>query len=200
MYQAYDTGYTWQGTDTYMTGKDADGNDRIGDKAYYKDISVVNNIIEYCNYAIETWHDTHEDLITSDYDVLAQVINFKLNDNMLRYSGYGWGGIQRPDKWGYAIYGGASSEKKNAKNCEIKNNVLDMSLRVLVRWENRSREYLDGEGMWDISGNSYYQTYNKYGEAIQVVGLKNASSQEGLENAVASFEKNPGTVLWLEND
>ena len=75
-----------------------------------------------------------------------------------------------------------------------------MSLRALVRWENRSREYLDGEGMWDISGNSYYQTYNKYGEAIQVVGLKSASSQESLENAVASFEKNPGTVLWLEND
>lgn len=200
MYQAYDTGYTWQGTDRYMPGKDADGNDRIGDKAYYKDISVVNNIIEYCNYAIETWHDTREDLINSDYDVLAKVINFKLNNNMFRYSGYGWGGIQRPDKWGYAIFGGASSEKRNAKNCEIKNNVLDMSLRALVRWENRSREYLDGEGMWDISGNSYYQTYNKYGEAIQVVGLKSASSQESLQNAVASFEKNPGTVLWLEND
>lgn len=200
LYQAYDTGYTWQGTDTYETGVNAEGEKRIGDKAYYKDITVINNVIEYCNYAIETWHDTHEDLTTSEYDVLAQVINFKLNDNMFRYNGYGWGGIQRPDKWGYAIYGGASSEKQNAKNCEIKNNVLDMSLRVLIRWENRTREYLDGEGMWDISGNSYYQTYNKYGEAMHVVGLKSASSQEGLVNAVASFEKNPGTVLWLEND
>lgn len=200
LYQAYDTGYTWQGTDTYETGVNAEGEKRIGDKAYYKDITVINNVIEYCNYAIETWHDTHEDLTTSEYDVLAQVINFKLNDNMFRYNGYGWGGIQRPDKWGYAIYGGASSEKKNAKNCEIKNNVLDMSLRVLVRWEQRTREYLDGEGMWDISGNSYYQTYNKYGEAMHVVGLKSASSQDGLVNAVASFEKNPGTVLWLEND
>lgn len=195
LYQAYDTGYTWQGSDTYEPGLNADGELRTGDKAYYKDISVINNVIEYCNYSIEFWHNTKEELKEDDYHEAEQVINWNLSNNMFRYSGYGWGGIQRPDKWGYAIYCN-KAEFRNAKNCKIQNNVLDMSRRVLIRWE-QSGGY---NGEWTINGNSYYQTGNNYNEAIQFRGQYNASSQDTLENAVKSFEKEYKVIKWLEND
>lgn len=197
MYQPYDTGYTWQGSDITEPGYNDKGELRIGDKVYYNNITVRKNIIEYCNYAIEFWHNTSAaEKETDPYFQPAHVNNFVLSDNMFRYNGYGWGGIQRPDKWGYAIYAGGKTEFRNAKNCFIQNNVFDMARRVLIRWE-QSGGY---NGEWTISGNSFYQTGNQYGEAMALLRQYMASSQDGLQTAAAAFDPNYKTVKWLEND
>ena len=187
IYQVYDTAITFQGNDSYETGVNENGEKRVGDKVYYKDVSYVNNLIEYCVYAIEFWHGDN------GQEHLARMENVTLSGNILRFSGYGWSAEQRPDKNGNAFY---TNQRwfPNAKGCKIQNNILDVSKRALVYWAFVGGPY----GEFDISGNTFYQALNPKTEGLWYGGLREATSQSTLEGAIASYDKSPLKVQWLD--
>lgn len=187
MYQAFDTGYTFQGSDN-NSGFDDNGNPYTGDNVYYEDITVSDNIIEYCNYAIEFWHG---DQSSTDY-CLAHVTNFELSNNCLRCSGYGWSYNQRHDNNGYNIYVGGR-KFKNAENCRIFGNTFDISNRSEVYWTFPGEQY-----GFDIYGNTFYHAKNQRNEGVWYGTSRNSYDQSTLETAVSVFDKNPRKVQWLE--
>ncbi|MBR5922163.1 MAG: hypothetical protein IKZ59_00035 [Clostridia bacterium] len=188
MYQAYDTGYTFQGNDKDAPGYDEDGNPHIGDNVYYEDITVRDNIIEYCCYAIEFWHGNQ----SNTEPCLANIINFDLSDNCFRYSGYSWSHYQRHSNVGYNIYVG-SRKFKNAVNCKITGNTFDLSNRSTVYWSYPGEQY-----GFEISGNTFYHAKNERSEGMWYGRNRDTYDQASLESAVATFDKNPRKVQWLE--
>ena len=188
IYQIYDTGYTFQGDDRNGPGVDEEGNPRVKDNVYYEDIVVKDNIIEYCTYAIEFWHGEQSDSIPC----LANVIDFDLSDNAFRYSGYGWGGMQRLSNAGYNIYVG-NRWFKNAKNCTISNNIFDLSSRSLVYWS-----FQNPQGGFDIHDNTFYQAKNQRNEGMWYGQIKYSYDQTTLESGISIFDSNPRKVKWLE--
>lgn len=99
IYQIYDTGITFQGSSSPTM----------------KNILYKANLIEYCTWSIEYWMSNPSAVIT----------NVCFEDNILRFSGYGWGN-QRPDKsdarhiktWNYP---------NKSDNFVIKNNYFDVA-------------------------------------------------------------------------
>ncbi len=187
IYQCYDTGITFQGNDSFETGYNENGERRVGDKVYYKDVSYINNLIEYCVYAIEFWHGDN------GVSHPVRMENVDLSGNILRFSGYGWSAEQRPDKNGNAFY---TNQRwfPNAKGCKIQNNILDVSKRALVYWSFVGGPY----GEFDISGNSFYQALNPKTEGLWYGRLREATSQSTLEAAVTAYDKNPLIIRWLD--
>ena len=189
IYQAFDSGYTFQGNDNYETGINAAGEKRINDKVYYKDIVVKNNLIEYCTDGFEFWHQSK-----SGEPCLANIENFDCRDNLLRYNGYGWGGMQRKNFIGHAIYFGKHNFQ-NAKNCVITNNVFDLSSRALTYWVFAG----DRLGDWKITNNTFYQANNTHMEAIWAGSVRYFSDQATLATAIESiFDPAPALVKWLQ--
>lgn len=187
IYQVYDTGYTYQGNDEYNPGQDAEGNLLVDERTFYKNITVKNNLIEYCNYALELWHTSQ-----SGEPTPVQIENLYVSGNLLRFNGYGWGGIQRTDFTGHAIYFGKHNFK-NAKNCVITDNILDLSSRALTYWVFGGARL----GEWNITGNTFYQTKNTKDEGIWVGSLRGATDQATLESAVTIFDTAPKYVKWV---
>lgn len=179
IYQAYDTGYTWQ-------GKDGSGRSGTGAEVYYNNITVTNNVIDYCALAIEFWHGDN------NAEFLGDVKNFILNNNILTMSGYGWSADQRPDKCGYAICV-RSRWFPNAKGCQIKNNIFDVTSKYTVYWSFSNGPH----GEWDISGNTFYEASSKLERAVWYGGIKEFKDQGSLADAVAAFDSKPAKVTWL---
>jgi len=191
VYQCYDTGITWQGSDTYEPGVDAEGNTRINEKAYYKDITYTNNLLEYNILDFEFWHTSKGN--TDSNVTLAKIINYNMSNNICRYTGYGWSCDQRPDFVGWAFKPGKTLFK-NATGNIIKNNILDCTKRHLVYW-NYTGAVQTG---FDISGNSFYQHKNDRDEGMWYGTALGASNQESLELAVSIFDKSPKKVKWVD--
>ena len=190
MYQPYDTGYTFQGNDTFMPEVDDTGKALVDEDAYYNDITVEYNLFEYCNYAIEAWHSSRG----ADHDFpIVQIKNFKIQHNIMRFSGYGWGGMHRPAFTGYAFYVGKRNFK-NAKNCLITDNIFDLASRSLVYWNFQGFNL----GDWTITGNTFYQSENRRNEGLWYGGVRYAYNQSDLESAVGIFDSTPKQVVWVE--
>ncbi|MBO7519646.1 MAG: hypothetical protein J6T73_02610, partial [Clostridia bacterium] len=185
IYQCYDTGVTYQGDDVNAPGLDADGNTRVGDKAYYRDVSFTNNLIEYCCYGMELWHGDNS------AECLAKMENINVSGNIIRQSGYGWSAGQRPNKHGMAFYVG-NRKMVNAKNYKIQNNIFDVSKRAIIYWN------FDGtmSGV-TISGNTYYQATNPSNEAMWYGPNRGATDQSSLLSAIAIADPSPVKVQWL---
>lgn len=120
IYQVYDAGATHQIT--------THGNQIIFDGVTYK-----NNLIEYCVYSIEYF------LEMKDGDEKSYMNNFKIHDNIMRYSGYGWG-QQRHNKHTPAHVKGWSYQNV-AYNYEIYNNIFDRSAFRLLHLVAKKDEY-----------------------------------------------------------
>ena len=117
LFQCYDTGVTHQGPMTNARSADFDN------------IVYDNNLIEYCVWSIEIWiyaknGPTAEDIATGNTFTFGDVT---VSNNICRYSGWGWGSLDRPDKNVYAdlIY----TSKNHVKPLVIKNNIFDRSRR-----------------------------------------------------------------------
>lgn len=134
IYQIYDAGATHQIT--------THGNQIIFDGVTYK-----NNLIEYCVYSIEYFLDM------KDGDVASYMNNFKIHDNVLRFSGYGWG-QQRHNKHTPAHVKGWSYTNV-ARNYEIFNNIFDRSAFRLLHLVAKKDEYCP-----QMHDNTYVQYAN----------------------------------------
>ncbi len=126
LFQCYDTGVTHQGP---MTNKGP---------ADFDDIIYDNNLIEYCVWAIESWiyardGDSPEDIATGYTFNYGKV---DITNNICRYSGWGWGSLDRPDKNCYAdlVY----TIYKHVEPLTVKNNIFDRSRRTSVWYQGKN--------------------------------------------------------------
>ncbi len=190
IYQVYDTGITFQGS--------ADGT--------FKDIRFSENLIEYCHYSIEFFSYNG-----NDECVNAKMENISIDNNIIRFSGYGWG-FNRDYVHGCAAIVGWHTLVPDTKNFKIINNIFDCSARSLICWywapENEQKGLI-------ISGNSFYQkkytlplpdkyisgyddfaamTFGPTGNDFRIVYAKN---QKELEDAVKLFDPSPKLVKWV---
>lgn len=162
VYQCYDAGITHQGDPGSTESK----------------VTFRGNLIEYCCYAIELFLIKSQGLMK---DILYE-------DNILRFSGYGWG-EQRPDPIAVSLINGWGYYHP-AENFVIQNNILDSSTRNLI--------YMGYKGDLNIqfTGNTYYQK----GDLIarwKDEDLK-AHSQIEMENQIAKIEANPRHVEYID--
>ena len=117
IYQCYDAGYTNQGS-----------------SAYHTDLSIRNNLVEYCHYNFEIYgsnvtRDENNEIISTG----GLLKNCIYEDNMLRFAGYGFGTNNR--------FGSNDSVCANvcywrrvipSENVVLRNNIFDVSYRFLV--------------------------------------------------------------------
>ncbi len=110
IYQIFDAGYTHQ------SGEGPQDN-----------IVVRGNLIEYSLYNIEMWSDTGE--------TPERMKDILIEDNILRFAGYGFGTFNRIGYWTSSVWVSHISMNYNNSRCEntvIRNNVLDTSYRYEV--------------------------------------------------------------------
>ncbi len=113
IFQCFDTGITHQGGWN-------------GRSSYFNNITYQNNLIEYCVWAIESWYDTGSGTPTEN--------NVKILDNIIRYSGYGWGSLNRHDKHSYSDMSYSFSSSSNGLT--ISGNTFDRSRAISLSFNN----------------------------------------------------------------
>ena len=168
IYQIYDAGFTHQGGD-------------IGGYVQ-EDITFRGNLVEYCSFALEFWAGDPA------HDVLK---NITYEDNMLRFSGYGWG-VVRPDPMAVgAINTWGHTKVFNTENFVIQNNVFDMASKsLIVSWYETPLNVT-------YTGNTYYL---KEGRVAIWSGQEylEATDQSSMETSVAVFDQNPKSVTLIK--
>lgn len=173
IYHCYDAGITPQGIDDAHT---------------YRNLVLRKNLIEFCNYSIEVFDRTSASVV----DGLI------IEENILRFAGYGFIPMERrPDKsYAVAHYTGWSwnYDELTGDGIVIKNNIFDCSTDNLVFWFKKTYE----SGL-EISGNSFYQKANPSGHVMMFAenGMLSATNQEEFEEAVRTFDRNPSDVKWV---
>lgn len=165
IYQVYDAGVTHQGGDN-------GGNE-------WSNITYRDNLIEYCIYAFE-W------FAGSTVDVMKNII---FEDNILRFTGYGWGMV-RPNPQRDALICGWGDVVCDIENFQIRNNIFDLSTNFLIV------QYHNADMNIQYSGNSWYQSKGfvadwEFSELLQ------CSDQATLEAAIAVIDSNPKVVKFL---
>lgn len=152
IYQIYDSGITHQ-----------------GDNCVVENFTAKNNLIEFCGMgAIEYWHTKG-----------AVIKSVLYEGNMLRFAGYGFGGLQRPDKnMSAAIQSNAKPTGSNYNYAEsfiIRNNIFELSTYQLVNAASAAgtppildgNTYIQVDGRWlGYYGKNTNIRFNKSSELI----------------------------------
>lgn len=157
IYQIYDSGLSHQGNGSFIE----------------KNIIFRRNLIEYTSFAsIEYWaNDANKNSME----------NICYEDNILRFAGYGWGDIERPDTVAYHILSTGKMDHK-CMNFKIINNILDTSKRGLIMCTSRVGT------VPEIKGNTYMQFYGgqlgSYGNVDCPTYLFDADVDEKVKNVL----------------
>lgn len=126
VYQIYDSGYTHQGLTNYCAS----------------DITFRDSLLEYCGMgSIEYWLGP---------DSLCRNVTY--SGNIMRYAGYGFGGIQRPDKEMSAHIQSNGACCNQADNFRIENNIFELSTYDLVNAQSKMNT------LPVLKGNMYIQS------------------------------------------
>lgn len=162
IYQTFDTAFSWQG---------------YGGEGYkYEDITVANNLFEYNNTDIEFWGGDG-----------AEVINFDLSDNILRFTCLGWG--TRADDGGFRGYEGAisgsSTDNLKIDNITVKNNIFDCQGSRVIGWsiipETKHTEII-------VSGSKIYANSSYRLSSDTLRGFKNYNIDPNQMSALNAEE------------
>ena len=183
IYQIFDSAVTFQGYHNYSQYE-----------MCYKNISIENNLMEYCGMsAFEWWARTGDPDGTADDTVID---NISVSGNIMRFTGYGWvkgavrGARTVQGPWGSYIY-------SNMSDFVIADNIFDISLGGMY-----SFPFYSEPAGHIMKNNTYYQISNlqnpyqpnvasRYGKYMY------ATNQSEFELAIASMEKSPRLVKWL---
>ena len=168
IYQIYDAGVTHQGGD-------------IGGYVQ-QNITVCNNLVEYCCYALEFWAgNPMKDLLK----------NILYENNIIRFTGYGWGKIRSSMFGVAAINTWGHTDTFVAESFMVRNNIFDMSSKSLIV------QYYAKKPNVTYIGNSYYL---KEGNVALWTGkmLLTAIDQKTMEESVAKLDKKPKQVKFIE--
>lgn len=122
IYQIYDTGLSHQGKQNSTVNK----------------LTFKDNLVEYTSYnAIEYWSS-------------GKMTNILYEGNILRFSGYGWGELNRPARQACTI--GTAGADNRCENFVIRQNVLDIAGIALFSVGSKAGTYPT------LDGNTYIQT------------------------------------------
>ena len=120
-----------------------------------ENIEYCDNLIEYCNYSIEY-------ALIKQTDATQIMRNVLIENNIMRFAGYGFGG-QRPDKDGSSHIKGWDICNE-AENFIIKNNIFDRGKYMVVHSSAEKEAFLP---IYD--NNVYIQNaggqWGRYGSA-----------------------------------
>ena len=169
IYQCYDAGITHQISTN-------------GNKFEQKNILYKDNLIENCVYSIEYFLDDNKGKTDSI------IKNCKIDSNIMRLSGYGWGqqrhNVDTPAHikgWSYA---------NTATDFEIRNNILDRAAYKMIHLVAASPDYCP-----KMHGNTYIQ------KSDFPLGQYGANCE--IEPEIITFDKNIENsikVILKEND
>ncbi len=175
IYQCYDAGVTHQ----YSAG----GTDSIS----MYNIVYSNNLIEDCIYAIEYF--TGE---ATDPAAKRDGKNYKITDNILRRSGYGWG-VQRSTNENALIKGWNARNEYEQGTFVIQNNILDRATNYLIQ---TGAQYDQWSPVY--SGNTFIQIFGgKLGYHTDALMQYDNIADMTIKHNVG--DKN-ATVYWLPDE
>ncbi len=155
VYQCYDAGVSPQWRKDDGTGTVSEIN-----------IKYTNNLLEYSVYNFEYFLR----------NTTGEFSNVEISGNIMRYGGYGWGTLSRPNKdQGTNIQGGNSCK---SENFVIKDNIFVHGMPKLIRINNTN-----GSAMPTFSGNTYIINKNRNffvtsEGTISVKGNENKTAEE----------------------
>ena len=169
IYQVYDAGITHQITTN-------------GGFYTMKDIRYAHNLIEYCVYAIEYF------LEKNNGDVASYIENCEICDNILRFSGYGWG--QQRHNTGTPAHIKGWSYENTARGFTVHGNIFDRAAYRMLHLVAKEPESCPA-----MYGNTYVQTLGGL--------LGQYGGNETAEPPVVPFDDRAEDVLtevWGEKD
>ena len=198
-YQIYDAAVTFQGD---KPNYDTTAEGEI--KTVYRDIAFTNLLIEYSSMNFEYWGsnstlwkgndqiaDTSDD--KSYLKPVTVMQNISFTGNMVRFGGYGFGGMNRQYKASQGCLLGWKNEYYDTdtiENFKIQNNTFDRSDCYIFY----SPESLNQR--MTISGNTYYQGKSSY--LVNHGSSVAATNQATLEEAIRTFDSAPAKIQWTE--
>lgn len=195
IYQCFDTGITWQGTS---------GNNY--------DCEFIDNVIEYCCCSVEFFEGSK---VTNPDN--ESVVNFICNNNISRFSGFGWGN-RSFDGGVRGIEGHLRGRLDLLKTlyAEFKNNIFDQawykSINITAIYDEDDADPLATRKII-FDGNSYYES-SQHASSVSTHATYDSlekneagnyitksfifTSQQSLEEMVAFIgDKNPKVVKFL---
>lgn len=174
IYQIYDAAISFQGT----TDND------------YTDLYFMYNLIEYCSMNYEFW-GTDEDTSDTSSDLDATMRDVYFNYNVLRFGGYGFGGLQRKGKLdqGYILTWNYTYNENQIDNVTVQYNTFDIA--------NCNYIYSTGmSNLIDINANTYYQNANSSHPVIRNGGTY-AKDLDSFTKAITSVDAQ-AELHWVE--
>lgn len=175
IYQIYDAALTFQG--------------RGPQKSEFVNVSFERNLIEFSSMNFEYW--------AGDKGANSKIHNILFKENVLRFSGYGWGSLQRSTIANQAFILSWDNHFEDMKDFFIVDNIFDCADSNFIYSATTSPQ----NGL-TIMGNTYYQKKTT-GRNPNVEIIKNsckyAENQQQFENAVKEYEHNPKLVKWLDD-
>ncbi len=178
IYQIFDAAITFQGNG--------------GTPAVYTNIKFEENLIEYCSMNIEYWARN------STKGEPPVIDNISIKDNILRFGGYGWGGLYRCYKENQALFlGWLNLYKTQFENFVVEDNIFDVSDCAVYYSKSPDEQ----KGFY-VRNNTYYRKApsgrHEYTKVLRLYPTE-VTNQEELEKTIAIFDKSPKKVKWLEN-
>lgn len=157
----------------------------------YTNLTYENNLIEYCSMNFEFWASDSNNATDTSEDADAVIENINVKNNIFRFGGYGWGGLQRTGKsdqafilaWFHYL------DDEQVKNFNITDNTFDTANCNFFYGPNILK-------LLNISNNSFYQ---KAGSSFSVVRNKTfySEDQASFETAIKSVDNNPKSIRWV---
>ena len=178
IYQVYDAGISVQAN--YNNVGNSYLNKATGRKEIYmKNVSYLNNIIEYCEMPIENWMS---DIPESDPSRFEHVL---IEGNQIWYAGYGLC-ESRPviDRtWNAGIKNRCSATGNRAYDYQIKNNLFVIwKYRALQCTSNLFNPEDGSDSVAKFSGNTYVGEYGKKFGQVEVMTGTNRDHVDALYN------------------
>ena len=156
IHDIYDSGISHQGNGDYVA----------------KNLRFFSNLIEYCGMgSIEYW------LWNTKDGKKCRAENVTYADNIMRFAGYGFGGVQRPDKISAHILSNGKNHNK-FEHFKIERNIFDQSSCYLVEISSMENTFPA------LNGNTYIQ---KRGKAL---GMYAESGNVVFDDSVQSIIQN----------
>jgi hypothetical protein len=157
----------------------------------YTNLTFYNNLIERCSMNFEFWGQDDANATDTSSAPGAEIKNIEFKNNILRFSGYGFGGMQRKNNASQAfiLTWGKKYDEGQVQNFTISENIFDIARSNFF--------YSDVLDMHEIINNKYYQ---KSGNNQPVVrGLEYFSTdKDTFESAIKTADTNPALIQWLE--
>ena len=154
-----------------------------------KGMTYSNNLIEYCTFSFEYfWKcvDSSDNVITPPTFYMEDI---SVTNNIMRFSGYGWGN-QRPDINAAAHIKSWDSSPDPAKSFTISGNTFDTAWFGLIKISAG-----DSSSLPVLSGNTYIQQSGKKLGYYGVIGnYKELSFDSNITSSIREFDSNATVV------